>query len=78
MVYVVSAFPSEERSRGEATTQEMRRRFPHACIVAVFLRGMLLQAESEAETLPGADRAAKSLGDAVQICHEMQHEPATT
>ena len=45
IVYVVSAFPSEERSRGEATAEEMRRRFPHACIVAVLLPGMLLQPE---------------------------------
>jgi hypothetical protein len=70
MVYVVSAFPSEERSRGEATAEEMRRRFPHACIVGVFLRGMLLQSESD-ETLRGADKAASSLGHALQICHEV-------
>jgi predicted PurR-regulated permease PerM len=78
MVYVVSAFPSEERSRGEAATREMRRRFPRACIVAVFLRGMLLKSESEDETLPGADKAAQSLGHAVQICREMHHEAAAT
>ncbi|HEY1315449.1 MAG TPA: AI-2E family transporter, partial [Steroidobacteraceae bacterium] len=78
MVYVVSAFPSEERSRGEAAIHELRRRFPHAYIVAVFLRGMLLQSESEAETLPGADTAARSLGHALQICHEMHHQPAVT
>jgi predicted PurR-regulated permease PerM len=74
MVYVVSAFPSEERSRGEATAEDMRRRFPHACIVGVFLRGMLLQSESD-ETLSGADKAASSLGHALQICHEV-HMPA--
>ncbi len=47
IVYVVSAFPSEERGRGEATAQEMRRRFPQACIVSVFLPGMLLQPDAE-------------------------------
>jgi predicted PurR-regulated permease PerM len=74
MVYVVSAFPSEERSRGDATTEEMRRRFPNACIVAVMLPGMLLQPQSESELvlIQGADKSAGSLGHAVQICLDMQ------
>jgi hypothetical protein len=74
MVYVVSAFPSEERSRGEATAEEVRRRFPNACIVSVMLPGMLLQPEEESEHMPlhGADKSAGSLGHAVQICLDMQ------
>ena len=74
IVYVVSAFPSEERQRGDATAQEMRRRFPRACIVAVFLPGMLLQpqAEGAGEEMRSADRSAASLGHAVQICLDMQ------
>jgi predicted PurR-regulated permease PerM len=78
MVYVVSAFPSEERGRGEATAEEMRRRFPHACIVSVFLPGMLLQPETAIESVRAADRAASSLGDAVQICLDLQREPTGT
>jgi len=78
IVYVVSAFPSEERGRSEATAEEMRRRFPQACIVAVFLPGMLLQPETAMEGVRGADRAASSLGDAVQICLDMHREPAGT
>jgi hypothetical protein len=78
IVYVVSAFPSEERGRSEATAEEMRRRFPQACIVAVFLPGMLLQPETAIESVRGADRAASSLGDAVQICLDMHREPAAT
>jgi hypothetical protein len=78
IVYVVSAFPSEERGRSEATAEEMRRRFPQACIVAVFLPGMLLQPETAIEGVRGADRAASSLGDAVQICLDMHREPAGT
>jgi predicted PurR-regulated permease PerM len=77
MVYVVSAFPSEERGRGAATAGEMRRRFPQACIVAVLLPGLLLQPETEAQAAPsgmqGADKSAVSLGHAVQICLDMQH-----
>ncbi len=76
IVYVVSAFPSEERDRGEAAAQEMRRRFPKACIVAVFLPGMLLQPDSGIGSLRGADKAASSLGHAVQICLDLHREPA--
>jgi predicted PurR-regulated permease PerM len=74
IVYVVSAFPSEERSRGDDTAQEMRRRFPQACIVSVFLPGMLLQPEAGVDSMRGADKSASSLGHAVQICLEMHHE----
>jgi predicted PurR-regulated permease PerM len=76
IVYVVSAFPSDERSRGEATADEMRKRFPNACIVAVFLPGTLLQPETEIDSVRGADKAASSLGHAVQICLDMQRAPA--
>jgi hypothetical protein len=74
IVYVVSAFPSEERERGDSTAEEMRRRFPQACIVAVFLPGMLLQPEAEGAgaQMREADKSATSLGHAVQICLDMQ------
>jgi hypothetical protein len=78
IVYVVSAFPSEERGRGEAAAEELRRRFPHACIVAVLLPGMLLQPEPANLSLRGADKAASSLGHAVQICLDLHREPAQT
>jgi hypothetical protein len=78
IVYVVSAFPSEERARGEATAEELRRLFPHACIVAVFLPGMLLQPEPAIVSLRGADKAASSLGHAVQICLDLNREVAGT
>ncbi len=77
IVYVVSAFPSEERGQGQATVEQMRRRFPQACIVAVLLPGMLLQPEDGGgEELHGADKTASSLGHAVQICLDMQPKPA--
>jgi predicted PurR-regulated permease PerM len=71
VVYVVSAYPSEERGRGEATADEMRRRFPHACIVGLLLPGMLLQPDVEVAGMPGADKSASSLGHAVEICLDM-------
>jgi predicted PurR-regulated permease PerM len=78
IVYVVSAFPSEERSRGEATADKMRVLFPQACLVAVFLPGMLLQPEEDGEgaSLRSADKSAGSLGHAVQICLDMQLKTA--
>jgi predicted PurR-regulated permease PerM len=78
IVYVVSAFPSEERSRGEETAETLRKEFPNACIVAVFLPGMLLQEDEvgAGPTLRGADKSAGSLGHAVQICLDMQPKHA--
>jgi predicted PurR-regulated permease PerM len=71
MVYIVSAFPSEERSRADATAEEMRRRLPEACIVAVFLPGMLLQPDQPEHDIRCADKSATSLSNAVQICLDM-------
>ena len=61
----------------EAAAEELRKEFPHACIVAVFLPGMLLQEDEvgAAPTIPGVDKSAGSLGHAVQICLDM-HKPA--
>jgi predicted PurR-regulated permease PerM len=78
IVYVVSAFPSEERSRGDATADEMRNRFPRACIVAVFLPGMLLQPDTGIDSLRGADKSASSLGHAVQICLDLHRQAPQT
>jgi hypothetical protein len=78
IVYVVSAFPSEERGRGEEASEKLRKEFPHACIVAVLLPGMLLQEDElgAGPALRGADKSAGSLGHAVQICLDMQPKPA--
>jgi predicted PurR-regulated permease PerM len=78
IVYVVSAFPSEERSGGDAAAGKLRERFSNACIVAVYLPGMLLQPDEEDSdtTMRGADKSAGSLGHAVQICLDMQSKPA--
>ncbi|HEY2678994.1 MAG TPA: AI-2E family transporter [Steroidobacteraceae bacterium] len=73
LVYVVSAFPSEERNGGDAAAEKLRLRFPKACIVAVFLPGMLLEENAgEGVTIHDADKSASSLGHAVQICLDMQ------
>jgi len=74
IVYLVSAFPSEERGRCDAAAEEMRRRFPQACIVAALLPGMLLpetSSELDGQSLHGIDKSAGSLVHAVQICLDM-------
>jgi predicted PurR-regulated permease PerM len=74
IVYIVSAFPSEERSFGEAAAEKLRREFPSACIVSVFLPGMLLREDEvgAGPTILGADKTAGSLSHAVQICLDMK------
>jgi predicted PurR-regulated permease PerM len=78
MVYLVSAYPTEARKRADSAAEQLRLRFPSACLVSVFLPGMLLQPASAIDTIPGADRAAASFGEAVQICLERQGEQAKT
>lgn len=70
MVYLVSAFPTEARGRADSVSEELRRRFPGACLVSVFLPGMLLQPASAIDSISGVDKAAASFGEAVQICLE--------
>jgi predicted PurR-regulated permease PerM len=78
VVYLVSAFPSEERKRGESVAARARERFPGVRLVTVFLPGMLLQTSRAIETVPGADKAATSFGHAVQICLDMQQDQVKT
>ena len=70
MVYLVSAYPTEARKSADSVAEQLRRRFPGACLVSVFLPGMLLQPASAIDTIRSADKAAASFGEAVQICLE--------
>jgi len=74
MVYLVSAFPSSERLRAESAAAEIRRRFPGAFLVTVFLPGLLLQAGPAADTIPSAGKAAGSFSEALQICLDWLRE----
>jgi len=67
MVYLVSAYPNEERKGAESAAAEIRARFPSVPLVTVFLRGMLLQPAAAIDTIRGADQAAASFGEALQI-----------
>jgi len=77
MVYLVSASPGAERNRADSAAQEMRRRFPSACLVTVFLPGMLLQPGPTMDSIRGADKAATSFREAVQICLDWLRERST-
>ena len=72
VVYLVSAYPSNERKRGEAIADSIRQRFPSARLVTLFLPGMLLQPASAIDSIRNADSAATSFGQAVQICLDIQ------
>ena len=74
MVYLVSAFPSAERQRADSTAAEIRRRFPGAFLVTVFLPGLSLPPGPAVDTIRGADKAAGSFGEAVQICLDWLRE----
>ena len=74
IVYLVSAFPSEERERGETVASNVRQRFPGSCLVTVFLPGLLLQPGATTDTIGTADKAATYFGQAVQICLSMQQD----
>ncbi len=76
VVYLVSAFPSDEREQSEAAAANIRRRWPKARLVTLFLPGMLLQAGAAADSLRSADASATSFGHAVQICLDMQLDAA--
>jgi hypothetical protein len=71
-VYLVSAFPSEERENAGTVVQRVRQRLPDVRVISVLLPGMLLQPGSVADSIQGADRAATSLSQAVQICLHMK------
>ncbi len=64
-VYRVSAFPNQERRRAESAAERIRRRFPGACLVTVFLAGMLLQVQCAIDSIRRADQAAGCFGEAL-------------
>jgi predicted PurR-regulated permease PerM len=79
IAYLLSAYPDGERKGAGAAAEVVRRRFPDACLVAVFLPGStLLQPGSITETLPGADHTVTSLGEAVQLCLDLLRERTRT
>ncbi len=78
MVFVVSSAPGPEREAAGAAVEHLRGRFAHALIVGVSLPGLVLQQVSSDNTLPGTDKSASSLVDALQICVDWLEERTKT
>jgi predicted PurR-regulated permease PerM len=78
LVYIVSALPSDERSRCETVADTIRRRLPAARLVTLFLPGMLLEPGAVLGSVRDADHAATSFGEALQICLGLQTDAANS
>jgi predicted PurR-regulated permease PerM len=76
VVYLVSGFPSEERQQATQVVEEIRRRFPQAYVVTVFLPGMLLQLGAAAGSVNTADKSVTSFGEALHVCRQRLSTPA--
>jgi predicted PurR-regulated permease PerM len=76
MVYVISAFPGEERRRAVPAIEDIRRSLPHARLVTVFLPGVLSQPESATDSVNSADEAANSFAEAVHIFQTLRQQRA--
>jgi predicted PurR-regulated permease PerM len=76
LAFVVSAYPNETRRQGASVMESLRRRFPDAHVVAMYLPGMLLQAETPIDSGPSADKAASSFAEALHICLDLVHHAA--
>ena len=75
IVYLVSAFPSAERERGDAVVQRVRELLPRAHVVKVFFPG-LSDVPGPFDGIGAADQTASSFVQATQICVECRREPA--
>jgi len=76
VVYIVSALPGAERDASQTLVEAVRRRLPNVRLVTLFLPGVLLQPASSMAALRGADDAATSFVQALQICLDLQNEVA--
>ena len=72
IAYLVSTFPSEERTHAEQTIDRLRQYLPGAKIVTAFLPGMSVQAQFSPAPVGKADGAVNSFVQAVELCIERQ------
>lgn len=75
VAYLVSAFPSAEREQFEQIANRVRQEFTTACIVSVFLPGVAIQPDLEAQ-VSNADVAVTSFVEAVHSCLERRRPEA--
>jgi predicted PurR-regulated permease PerM len=72
LIYIVSAYPCEERTRAAPLIEAIRKRLPNVRIVTAFLPGML--SESSADPVSNADDAAHSFSEAVHMFRNTARE----
>jgi len=70
MIYVVSAYPCEERNRATSLIEGIRKRLPNVQIVTAFFPGMMT--ESSVDSVAAADASAHSFAEAVHMYHNHQ------
>jgi predicted PurR-regulated permease PerM len=68
MIYIVSAYPCEERNRAAALIEGIRNRLPKVRIATAFFPGMMT--ESSVDSVPAADASAHSFAEAVHMYHD--------
>jgi len=73
MIYIVSAYPCEERGRAAALIEGMRARLPKVRIITAFFPGMMT--ESSIDTVSAADASAHSFAEAIHMYHHEAPEP---
>jgi predicted PurR-regulated permease PerM len=71
ILYLLSAFPSPERQRGDSISERLHQVFPRALVVRVLCPGVTGLPEP-AKSTDGADRLASSLVQAIQIGESWQ------
>jgi predicted PurR-regulated permease PerM len=76
LIYIVSAYPCEERSRAAPLIDAIRNRLPDVQIVTAFLPGML--SESSADPVSAADDAAHSFAEAVHLYRNTAREAVSS
>ena len=76
LIYIVSAYPCEERNRAAALIEGMRARLPEVRIITAFFPGMMT--ESSVDTVSAADASAHSFAEAIHMYHTYYDEVLST
>jgi predicted PurR-regulated permease PerM len=70
IIYIVSAYPCEERNKATALIEGIRNRLPKVRIITAFFPGMMT--ESSIDSVSAADASAHSFAEAVHMYHNTQ------
>jgi hypothetical protein len=71
LVYLVSSFPSEERTGAAPALEQLRKKFSGASLITMFLRGDGPPGQATV-SVPGADEATASFREAAHVFHALQ------